>query len=130
MSWVRASAIAALVQAIQVTAGETVTVYGQLPETVNPPAIVVGRPSEVLYSSPAFGIDTATIPVFCVGARDGDDVIDGLITKVRAAVSPPADLTLAHVVQLVGDVAERGWRNFNVAGIDVLQAQVDLSIQM
>jgi hypothetical protein len=128
MSWSRAECAAALAAAIQTQIGETVFVYPRPPFTLNPPAIVVGRPNEVRYSTFAFGIDEADVPVLCVGAADGEDIVDGLIQAVRAAVN--ADLTLGGVVQCVGDTRERNWRNLNVAGIDVLQAEVQLTIQM
>ena len=131
MTWVRASAQPALVAAIQVQAGTTCSVLDRPPTTVNPPLIVVGRPSQVLYSTPSFGIDTATVPIACIGAADSDEQVDALVTIVRAIADPAlSDITLGHVVQLVGDVAERGWRNLVIAGVDILQATVDLSITM
>jgi hypothetical protein len=127
MAWSRTTATQALVAALQVTAGESVWVYGKSPNTVNPPAIVVGRPTEVVYATAGFGIDSATLPVLCVGPVDGEDMVDGLIAMVRAALSDPS---LGGAVQSVYAEAERNWHNLNVAGADLLQAEVTLIIQM
>jgi hypothetical protein len=127
MSWNRATAAAALTAALQTAAGETAFVFERPPNTVNPPAIVIGRPTQVLYGTAALGIDEATLPVLCVGPLDGEDIVDGLIQTVRAAV---ADHNLGGTVQHVYPEAERNWHNLNVAGADLLQAEVTLIIQM
>jgi hypothetical protein len=51
-----------------------------------------------------------------------------MIRAVRAAVN--ADITLGGVVACVTATVERNWRNLNVAGIDVLQAELQLTVQM
>jgi hypothetical protein len=129
VSWSRTDCAAALAAAIQAQFGETVVVYPKPPQTINPPAIVVGYPAEVRYTTFAFGVDEADLPVLCIGPLDGPEMVDDLIQGVRAAVNGP-DLTLGGVVQGVGDTFERNWRPLNVAGIDVLQAEVALTIQM
>lgn len=129
MSWSRADCAAALAAAIQAEIGTSVFVFPKPPQTINPPAVIIGRPNQVRFTTFAFGIDEADLPVYCVGPADGDDVVDSLITSVRAVVSGP-DLTLGGVVQCIGDASEQGWRNFNIAGIDVLQAELQLTIQM
>jgi hypothetical protein len=127
MSWNRATAAAAITSALQTTLGETVWVYEKPPGTVNPPAVIVGRPTEVRYSIPAFSIDEATLPVICVGPLDGDDVVDGLVGQVRASFGDP---TLGRVVQACWPVDERAWRQASIAGVEVLLADVNLTIQM
>jgi hypothetical protein len=127
MTWNRTDAAAAVTAALQATMGETVFVYGKPPATVNPPAVIVGRPSEVRYSTVAFAIDEAVLPVSCVGPADGDDTVDQLAAMVRASFPDP---TLGGVVQACWPADERAWRQVSIAGVDVLIADVNLSIQM
>jgi len=127
VSWDRTVAVPALVDAIEVASGQTVFVFDRPPTTINPPAIVVGRPVEVIYATAWFSVDEATLPVLCVGAGDGDDTVDDLIAVVRAAVKDPG---LGGAVQSVVASAARNWRNLVVAGVDILQAEVTLTIQM
>ena len=130
MTWDRATAakaLAAELEAAVAAAGETVTVFDRPPATVNPPAIVVGRPTEVAYAQFAFGVDEATLPVLCVGPVDGEDRVTELIELVRGAISEP---TLGGVVQNAWASAERNWRQINVAGADLLQAEVTFTIAM
>jgi hypothetical protein len=127
VSWNRVGAVQAIVAALQQTAGDLAFIFDKTPQTINPPALVVGRPLEVGYSSAAFGIDEATLSVICVAAADGEDVIDQLITLVRASFPDPS---LGGAVQSCVCTNERNWRNATVSGIDILQAEVILSIQM
>jgi hypothetical protein len=134
VSWSRPEATTALVAALNAAAGNapdgsagTVFVFGKSPATVNPPALVVGRPTEVIYATAGLGIDDATLPVLCVGPIDGEDVVDGLIQLVRSALTDPM---LGGAVQSAYAEAERNWHSLNVAGADLLQAEVTLKIQM
>jgi hypothetical protein len=127
VSWNRVNAVQAIVAALQQTVGDQAFVFDKTPQTINPPAIVVGRPLEVSYSSAAFGIDETTISIICVAAADGEDVIDQLITLVRESFPDPS---LGRAVQSCVCTNERNWRNTTVAGIDILQAEVILTIQM
>lgn len=127
MTWNRTAAAAAVTAALQTVLGETVWVYERPPGTVNPPAVIVGRPTEVRYSIPAFSIDEATLPVTCVGPHDGDDLVDQLVTQVRASFPDPS---LGGVVQACWPVDERAWRQASIGGVDVLLADVNLTIQM
>jgi hypothetical protein len=127
MSWSRTDAVAAIVAALQQTMGEAVFVHAKTPQTINPPAIVVSRPLEVRYSSSAFSIDEASISVICVGPADGEDVVDGLITQVRQSFPDPS---LGGVVASCRPTVERNWRNVSIAGVDILQAEVVLTVDM
>jgi hypothetical protein len=127
MAWSRQTAVPALVAALQTTLGETAFVFEKPPQTLNPPAVVVGRPTEVLYSAWALSVDEVTLPVLCVGPGDGEDIVDGLITAVRAALADPM---LGGAVQSCVASAERNWRNVVLAGVDILQAEVTLTIRM
>jgi hypothetical protein len=128
MSWSRTTAVTALVQILQTAAGETVTVLSKPPQTLNPPAIVVHRPTEVRYSAFSLSIDEATLPVICVGAADGEEQVDSLITLVRTAVG--ANKMLGGAVSSCTASVERNWRNVLIGGIDVLEAEVTLLIEM
>jgi hypothetical protein len=127
MTWSRVDATAALTAALQATCGEGVWIFARPPMTVNPPAIVVGRPTEVVYATAGFGVDRATLPVLCVGPADGEDMVDTLIGLVRASLADPS---LGQAVQTTYAEAERNWHNLNVAGADLLQAEVTLIIHM
>jgi hypothetical protein len=128
MSWNRAAAAAAITAVLQTAMGETVFVYPKPPGTVNPPAVIVGRPASVRYSTVAFTIDEAILPVSCCGPADGDDMVDALVTAVRHALT--ADQTLGGAVQACWPADERAWRQASIAGVDVLLADVNLTVQM
>lgn len=127
MSWNRTDAVAAIVAALQQTMGESVFVHAKTPQTINPPAVVVGRPLEVRYSVTSFGTDETTISVICVGPADGEDVVDELIAQVRQSFPDPS---LGGVVQSCRPTVERNWRNATVAGVDILQAEVVVTVNM
>jgi hypothetical protein len=103
-------------------------VFGGPPQTLNPPAVVVGRPAEVLYSVASFSVDVATIPVICIGPQEGEDMVDALIAFVRGVIADEA--TLAGTVQIVIAPSERNWRAIRVGGADLLAADVSLTVQM
>jgi hypothetical protein len=127
MSWDRVAAAQALQTTLQ-TALDGVTVFAKPPNTLNPPCVVIGRPNEVRFAIAGFGVDEADVPVICVAAADGEDVVDALTALVRSAVAN--DPSLGGVVQIADDQAQRNWRNLNVGGVDVVQAEVELRIEM
>ena len=129
MSWARALVAGAVADVLKAAQSDTDTfsVFANPPETLNAPAIVVGRPTEVRYNIGAFGIDEATLPVVCVGPSGGDDVLDALITFVRTAIG--ADVTLGGVVPSCIVTAERNWRPTRIGGADLMAADVVLSVQ-
>jgi len=126
MSWNRTDAVKAIVQALSANINAA-WIFDKTPQTINPPAVVVSRPDTINYSFFALGIDEATIPVVCVGAADGEDTVDALITAVRQSFPDPS---LGGIVSSCVPSSERGWRNASIAGIDVLQAEVVLTVQM
>lgn len=127
MSWSRAAAAAAVAAAIEAETAGTVTVLAAPPQTLNPPAVVVGRPDQVRYSDFALGVDDVDLPVICVGAADGEDTVDSLLTVVAGSFGDP---TLGGaVLSCVADM-QRNWRNVTVAGVDLLQAEIVLAIRM
>jgi hypothetical protein len=130
VSWDRSLVGPALAQVLTdavVAAGETITVFEKPPGTLNPPAFVVARPTTVRYATFAFGVDDVELPVLCVGPLDGDDRVAELIAFARAAISEP---TLGGVVQICYPTGERNWRAVNIAGTDLLSAELVFSIQM
>jgi hypothetical protein len=131
VSWSRSTAAPALADAIRAAvdnAGAPVTVHEKAPQTLNPPCVVVGRETEVLFSTFAFAVDECTFPVGVVGPADGDDTVADLIGLVRQALAD--DPTLAGTVAAATAEASRNWRNVNVAGVDLLTAEVTLKIVM
>jgi hypothetical protein len=130
MSWSRAPVAKALVEVItaQLAAdGIEASVQDHPTFTVNPPAIVVGRPSEVRYGVAAFGIDEIVLPVACVCGPEQDDAVHELLRVVHRAVTN--DPTLGGVVMIADMSGERAWRNVNVAGADYLAAEAVVDIQ-
>lgn len=129
MSWDRAAAakaLAAELAAVLADVGDPATVYDRPPGTINPPAVVVGRPTEVRFSVIAPGIDEVLLPVLCVGPLDGDDRVADLIAAVRLIDNTNLD----GVVQIAYPTTERNWRQVNVAGADLLSAEVTFTVQM
>jgi hypothetical protein len=130
VSWDRgpvAKAIAAAVETAATAQSVEVSVFEKPPFTLNVPAIVVGRPSQVRYSVAGFSIDDVELPVLCVHGPDQDDAVSDLIALVRSSLT---DQTLGGVVQLCIATGERYWRNLKVAGADVLAAELVLTVNM
>ena len=131
MSWSRAPVAKALAEALTEQLellGIEATVLDRPTYSVNPPAIVIGRPTEVRYSTFAFGIDEVNLPVLCIGGAEQDDFVAELLAVVRAACD--ADHTLGSAVPNCDCTGERAWRALNVSGADYLGAEASLAIQM
>jgi hypothetical protein len=131
VSWDRTTAAKALYAVISeaaAEAGSTAVVYDRPPYSLNPPAIVVGRPVEVRFGQVASTIDEAEMPVACVGPVDGDEMVSDLIALVRSAVGHSSQL--GGAVQVAFPAMERNWRPINVGGTDLLSADVVITIQM
>jgi hypothetical protein len=131
VSWDRTPFAGALAKAIEAeldSAGVTASVFDKPPFTLNAPSIVIARPTEVRYSEAAFSIDAAAVVVTCVGGADDDETVSDLIGVVRSAIA--ADESLGGTVALCVPMSERNWAHVNVAGADLLRADVVLDIQM
>jgi hypothetical protein len=131
MSWQRTPVVKALVAAIEAQLAELAVDANVMEHptfTVNPPAIVVGRPSEVRYSTAFFGVDDITLPVLCMAGAEQDDAVAELIGVVNAAVN--ADPTLGGVVPVADCTGERSWRVINISGAEYLGAEAIVEIQM
>ena len=105
---------------------DTASIFAAPPETLNSPAIVVGRPIEVRYAVVAFAQDEATLPVICIGPAGGENTVDGLIAFVRATVL--SDPTLGGTVPSCTVTAERNWRPLRIGGAELLGADVVLTV--
>lgn len=107
--------------------GDTFSVFSAPPESLNAPALVVGRPIEVRYGVFAMNVDEAELPVICIGQfLSGEDVVSGLIAFVRRTVQ--ANNTLGGAVPSCVATLERSWRAIRVGGTDLLAADVVLTI--
>jgi len=127
VTWTRAPVAAALAAQIAAATDGTVAVFPKPPQTINPPAIVVGRPRLVRYATVAFSIDDVELSVLCAGPIDGDDTVDALADTVRRACL--TDRTLGGTVSVAYPYEQGQWRASNVAGIDLLVCEVIVAIQ-
>jgi hypothetical protein len=131
VSWRRslvAPALADMLKAAQ-TETDTASIFAAPPETLNPPAIVVGRPIEVRYSVFAFGIDETDLPIVCVGPfYAGEDIVDGLVAFVCGAVM--GDRSINGTVASCTASSSRNWRGVRIGGADMLAADVVLTVTM
>jgi hypothetical protein len=127
MSWDRAAVAASLVDILGPATG--VMVHERPPETLNPPCVVISRPTTVLYSTVAFGIDEATLPVIIVGGIESEDTVEATKNAVKDAVL--ADLSLGGSVKAAWPSEERNWLNRTGAGgIQLLTVELILTVQM
>lgn len=129
MSWRRALVAPELADMLKAAQGDadTASIFSAPPETLNAPAIVVGRPLEVRYGVGGLGVDEADLPVVCLAsALSGEDTVDDLISFVRAAVL--ADPSVSGAVQRCTATGERNWRMVRIGGAELLAADVVLTI--
>jgi hypothetical protein len=94
---------------------------------LNAPAVVVGRPIEVMYAVQSFGVDRVTIPVVCIGTLEHDDDVADLVAQARKAIE--AEPTLGGTVQTLEATTERNYRAVKIAGADLLLA-ADLVLEV
>jgi hypothetical protein len=130
VTWARAPVAAALVETLTAATGGATpppTVFGVAPLTINPPAVVVGRPAG-RYGEFALSVDEMSLPVVVVGAAGDDDGVDALAELVRTAVL--ANPTLGGAVKSAWPAERRNPRNQTVAGIEIQSTEVVLSIAM
>jgi hypothetical protein len=127
MTWNRADAAAA-VAAILEPLDPSVSVFAAPPETYNPPAYVVGYPTNVVYDLPAFGIDQATLPVIAAAGLSQVDYVDELLEAAKKAIN--AAVALDGAVQSCRVAEQQNWRVLNVAGVEMLAAEITLEIRM
>jgi hypothetical protein len=107
--------------------GGRVSVFDSAPNSLNPPALVVGRATGN-YDQFALGVDELELPIVVVGTVDDDDGTDALAEKVRLAVL--ADPTIAGTVHAAAPARRANPRNASITGIEVQTTEVVLSIRM
>jgi hypothetical protein len=127
MSWQR-ELVAQALAVILAEACPDASVFDHPPATVTPPAVVVSWPTTVTYNESGFGVDRAAMTVALVAPVDGEALIDSLKAAAREAILE--DKTLAGSVASAVATGERNWRVVNVAGVDVLQAELELELIM
>jgi hypothetical protein len=128
--WTRAPVADALTSLVATFAGEqgvAATVFAKPPQTLNVPAVVVGRPRLVRYSTIGFSVDDVELSVTCFGPMDGDDTVDLLAGIVRDAVR--ADPSIGGTVAAAYPLEQINWRAINIGGADFLATDVVLAIQ-
>jgi hypothetical protein len=128
MTWSRALFAATAADMLKEAPGvDTVNVFPAPPLTLNPPALVVGHPLEVLYGTAALGVDEATIPIVCVGPLGGEDTVDALLELVREVFAPGV---MVDGVQSCVVTAERNWGPARIGGAELLVANAELTVRM
>ena len=125
MSWSFGTSSVAVVEALE-AALPSVMIFDRPPATFNPPCVILGRPALILFNSPTFGVDLATWPLQCVVGLEQDDRLAELLADVAAAID--ADPSLFGTVQSARAVSAQGWRALDIAGINVLAADLTLEI--
>jgi hypothetical protein len=127
MGWNRDDVAKALVPILQPIDAQA-KVFPDPPETFNPPAFIVGFVQSVDYDLAAFGVDMVQLPIAaCCGAGEVAKV-DAYIVAARDAISE--DLTLGGVVHAAKPRAQNNWRRLQVAGAEILAADLVLEIRM
>jgi hypothetical protein len=127
MSWKRADVAQALVPILQ-PIDQQAQVFPTPPETFSPPALIVGFPVSVDYDMAAFSVDLVQLPIMAACGTGEVDKVDAYLTEAKTLLE--ADLTLGGVVHACKPRAQANWRRLNVAGADVLAADLMLEIRM
>jgi hypothetical protein len=128
MTWDRQTAAGALADVLSAALGG-VRVHDSPPEIINPPAVVISRPAQVLYSTAGFSIDEATLPVIIAGGIEGEDGMEVLKNNCRKAID--ADPTLGGLALSAVATEERNWRNVTGAGgIQLLLVELIVTVRM
>jgi hypothetical protein len=128
VTWTRAPVAAALVP-ILAAIDPAVPAYAEPPETFNPPAYIVGYPRTVNYRTPTFGVDTAQLPMLAAAGAGEVDRVDELLAAAYDAIAA-APKPIGGIVQLVEIGPQDNWRLLRVAGVDVLAADLLLTIRV
>jgi hypothetical protein len=125
MSWSRAPVAAALVDVLTTAIDGTVTVFAEPPQTLNPPAIVVG-PATMTYAVAGFAVDDVELTVMVIVPVGRLNDLDALARKVHDAIL--ADSTLAGSVKVAWPIEQRNSRGVVIAGIDLSVVDVVVRI--
>jgi hypothetical protein len=127
MTWDRSTAAEAIA-GVLAALDATVSTFATPPQTLNPPAYVVGLPTDVARNSSTFDVDLVTIPVSAFGGLGEYDRVDDLVRV--AAVALEADPTLAGVVKSCTVPHFNNWRTVAIGGAELLANDLVLEIRM
>jgi len=127
MSWDADKASTALVDLFS-AALPHVKVFGEPPQTLNPPAVVISD-ADVTYNNATFCADTATVPVVVIGGIDTKTALETMKNTLRSALD--GDENLGGVVHYASATGERNWRSGTSAGgIQLLSVELIVEVQM
>jgi hypothetical protein len=114
----------------------SLTVYGYVPDSIEPPTAVIGVVDSIDYDSTmARGADTYNIPVFLyvsrVDAQDAQETLDGYLTSsgassVKAQVE--SDITLGGQAQSVRVVEADNYGVYTINNIDYLGVEFMIEV--
>jgi len=130
MTWRRREVAPAIVSVLAAVTydGNAVPGFAIPPETFNPPAYVVGYPTLVTRAVGGMGIDLAELPVAACGGPNDADRVDELLELAIAELEIDPSLggvVLASKVR----IAQQSWRRINIAGAEVLAADLVIEIR-
>ena len=114
----------------------SLTVFGFVPDSIEPPTAVVGVVDNIEYdTSMSRGADTYTIPVFLyvsrVDAQDAQDTLDAFLastgsSSVKAQVE--SDITLGGEAQSVRVVEADNYGVYTINNIDYLGCEFTIEV--
>ena len=114
----------------------TLTVFGFVPDSIEPPTAVVGVVDSIEYdTSMARGADTYTIPVFLyvsrVDAQDAQDTLDGFLassgsSSVKTQIE--SDVTLGGVANSARVVEADNYGVYSINNIDYLGCEFTVEV--
>ena len=114
----------------------SLTVFGFVPDSIEPPTAVVGVVDNIEYDSTmARGADTYSIPVFLyvsrVDAQDSQDTLDAFLastgsSSVKAQVE--SDITLGGEAQSVRVVEADNYGVYTINNIDYLGCEFTIEV--
>ena len=114
----------------------SLTVFGFVPDSIEPPTAVVGVVDTLEYDSTmARGADTYNIPVFLyvsrIDAQDSQDTLDAFLassgsSSVKAQVE--SDITLGGQAQSVRVVEADNYGVYNINNIDYLGVEFMIEV--
>ena len=114
----------------------SLTVFGFVPDSIEPPTAVVGVVDNIEYDSTmARGADTYSIPVFLyvsrIDAQDSQDTLDAFLastgsSSVKAQVE--SDITLGGEAQSVRVVEADNYGVYTINNIDYLGCEFTIEV--
>jgi hypothetical protein len=127
VTWERSTAAAAIVEVLS-QLDPAVSVFVTPPETLNPPAYVVGYIRSLLYDQSSFATDAASLTVSAVTGANDVDRCDAMLRDAKVALH--ADPSLAGAAQHCRVSEQGNWRRLNIAGSELLAGDLTVEIRM